>query len=94
MTKGAGPSIKSMAAMHIGINWLSHNTTAAPPWSKIYATVSTSSRVLMVFSTAPQAGTPNAASDWAGMLGKIVATTSPDFTPALTNAEARRVTRP
>jgi len=49
--------------------------------------------MLMVLSTAPAAGTPKAASAWAGMLGRMVATTSPGSMPRPASAEASRVTR-
>ena len=47
----------------------------------------------MVFSTAPQAGTPKCASAWAGMFGSSVATTSPGAIPDFASAEASRETR-
>jgi len=65
-------------------------STRASPWSSMKATVSASSRVLRVLSTAPVMGTPKWASTSSGVFAAITATVSPVPMPRPASAEARR----
>ena len=88
ITSGCGPVISASARLIVDENSRSVNSTLASPWSSWKAIASASSRVLSVFSTAPDIGTPKWHSYIAGVFGSIAATVSPGCTPRRCSALA------
>ena len=77
----------------VGENSRSVSSTRASPCCRMKAMVAASRRMLRAQRTAPAMGTPKWASTMAGVLGAMMATVWPRWTPWRVRAEARRRVR-